>query len=262
MTNNAVSNTYLKRIHYTEFNPPLTTGATLGLSAKGDILTHDGTDAQRVQVGTNTHAIVADSAQTVGWKWAALTDGTTLGLSAKGDILTHDGTDAQRLALGTDDHVLTAASGQTTGLQWTTKDFGAYVHGWGSGDQTIPNNAATPVTFDNEFQGPNWPGSSSTVPSTGVYRCSCYVTWAFTSSGERWIAITVNGTHVYHVANQPVNGLNSWAQGINQLVSLTAGDTVVFSVSQNTGGNTNIRGTASFDSQTVPRTFFSIERIA
>lgn len=46
--------------------------AKLGaLSAKGDVLTHDGTDHKRLPVGANGEYLVADSAQTNGIKWLA-----------------------------------------------------------------------------------------------------------------------------------------------------------------------------------------------
>lgn len=43
------------------------------LTTKGDIITHDGTNSVRLGVGTNGQALVADSAQTTGLKWASST---------------------------------------------------------------------------------------------------------------------------------------------------------------------------------------------
>lgn len=40
-------------------------------TTKGDLLVYDGTTYQRLPVGTNTHVLTADSAQTLGIKWAA-----------------------------------------------------------------------------------------------------------------------------------------------------------------------------------------------
>ena len=43
------------------------------LTAKGDLLGHDGTNLVRKAVGTDGHVLTADSAVTNGWKWAAVT---------------------------------------------------------------------------------------------------------------------------------------------------------------------------------------------
>lgn len=39
------------------------------LTTKGDLVSHDGSTAVRVGVGTNDYSILADSAQTPGWRW-------------------------------------------------------------------------------------------------------------------------------------------------------------------------------------------------
>ena len=41
------------------------------LTTKGDVITHTGTANVRQGVGTDTHVLTADSAQTNGIKWAA-----------------------------------------------------------------------------------------------------------------------------------------------------------------------------------------------
>lgn len=41
------------------------------LTTKGDLLVHDGTDYQRLGVGTDSHVVTADSATALGVKWAA-----------------------------------------------------------------------------------------------------------------------------------------------------------------------------------------------
>lgn len=46
--------------------------AKLGIfSAKGDLVTYDGTNNQRLPVGADTLVLTADSTQTLGIKWAA-----------------------------------------------------------------------------------------------------------------------------------------------------------------------------------------------
>jgi len=46
-------------------------GTGVGLTTKGDLLTHDGLDTARLPVGSDGDVLTADSAQTLGVKWAA-----------------------------------------------------------------------------------------------------------------------------------------------------------------------------------------------
>jgi len=116
-----------------------------GITTKGDILTFD-TDYNRLAVGTNGQVLTADSAQTLGIKWATiatptlsiLTDVTLSslanknllvyntstakwlnknGITTKGDILTFD-TDYNRLPVGTDGQIILADSTQALGIKW------------------------------------------------------------------------------------------------------------------------------------------------
>lgn len=100
------------------------------ISAKGDHIV--GTAAGTVgtlSIGSNNTALVADSTQTTGMKWATPTDTTKVPLStvtAKGDLIAATASGAvSNLGVGTDGQVLTAASGQTTGLQWATPASGS-----------------------------------------------------------------------------------------------------------------------------------------
>lgn len=86
------------------------------LDEKGDILTHDGSDTIRMEVGTDGQVLTADSTATEGIAWKDTTGGDSP-LTTKGDVYTYD-TDDQRLPVGTDGQVLTANSGETTGLKW------------------------------------------------------------------------------------------------------------------------------------------------
>jgi trimeric autotransporter adhesin len=72
MTDNTRKNTYLEKINYEVLNPPLTTGTAMGMTTKGDLITHNGTDAVRLPVSTNDFVVTADSAQTTGVKWAPI----------------------------------------------------------------------------------------------------------------------------------------------------------------------------------------------
>ncbi len=92
------------------------------LTTKGDLLVTDGSALNRLAVGTNDHALVADSTATNGVKWAVPTDTTKVALStvtAKGDLLAASASSTvTRVAVGTNEHRLVADSAQTAGLKY------------------------------------------------------------------------------------------------------------------------------------------------
>lgn len=96
-------------------------------TTKGDVAVNNGTAPQRLAVGTNGQVLTADSAQTLGVKWAAVFSNP---LTTKGDILTRDASADYRLPVGTDGQVLTADAASTGGIKWATAS--------GSGDVTGP----------------------------------------------------------------------------------------------------------------------------
>lgn len=114
----------LEVISFSPFNVANAVQAS-NFAAKGDLVagTASGTFTN-VTVGTNAYALVADSTQTAGVKWAVPTDTTKVPLStvtAKGDVIAATASGAvTNLAVGTNGQVLTAQSGQTSGLQWAT----------------------------------------------------------------------------------------------------------------------------------------------
>ena len=101
---------------YTYINTNIT-AALNKLTTKGDIFGHDGSDLKRLAVGTNGQVLTADSAATLGIKWASVASVTNL--TTKGDLLVYD-TGLNRLAVGTDGQVLTADSTATPGVKWAT----------------------------------------------------------------------------------------------------------------------------------------------
>lgn len=90
--------------------------------AKGDLAAGTGNNtAARLAVGTNGQALVADSAEATGLRWASITTDllTATAWDAKGDLLAGTGADtAARLAVGGNGLMLVADSAQATGLRW------------------------------------------------------------------------------------------------------------------------------------------------
>lgn len=76
-------------------------------TTKGQILIHDGTTFEPLSVGTNGYALVADSTQTLGVKWAAQESGFSDPMTTRGDLMYRNSSNnTARLPVGTDDQVL------------------------------------------------------------------------------------------------------------------------------------------------------------
>lgn len=92
------------------------------MTTKGDLITTNGSDINRLGVGTNTHVLTADSTATNGIKWAVYDDTTKIAKSvvdAKGDLLVGTANDTvARLGVGTNGLFLIADSAATEGVKW------------------------------------------------------------------------------------------------------------------------------------------------
>lgn len=96
------------------------------MTTKGDLLTTDGSDINRLGVGTNGHVLQADSAATNGVKWAV--DPVQDKVAAKGDLLVGSAADTlTAVTVGANGTVLMAASAETTGVKWVTVEDDQFI---------------------------------------------------------------------------------------------------------------------------------------
>lgn len=97
------------------------------MTTKGDLLTTNGTDINRLAVGgTANHVLLVDSAATNGIKWAL--NPVEDKVAAKGDLLVGSAADTlTAVTVGTDGFVLTADSTEATGVKWVAAAAGADV---------------------------------------------------------------------------------------------------------------------------------------
>lgn len=91
-------------------------------SIKGDVAAFSGSAWSVLPAGTNGYVLKADSAQSLGLRWAA--DNDTLGGlgSIKGDVAVFSGSAWSVLPAGTDGYVLRADSAQTLGVKWDAEE--------------------------------------------------------------------------------------------------------------------------------------------
>lgn len=147
VTGGSASNALLDgSVHSDTTNSPVT---------KGDLIVGNSTPAwDDLAVGTDGQVLTADSAQTLGVKWAtpsggsnALLDGsthtdTTNSAVTKGDLIVGNSTPAwDDLAVGSDGQVLTADSAQTLGVKWASPTAGDTIVRK-TADETVNNSAS------------------------------------------------------------------------------------------------------------------------
>lgn len=86
-------------------------------SAKGDLITSNGTDNVRLPVGTDGHVLSAASGESTGLLWVAPST-PSLPTTTKGDLIVHNGSTDIRLPVGSNGQVLTADSAEAAGIKW------------------------------------------------------------------------------------------------------------------------------------------------
>lgn len=121
------------------FTPfPTISPPTNTLTAKGDLLGHNGTSDVVLPGGTDGYVLVRDDAEASGLNWIQFPISTTL--TTKGDIQTFDTANA-RLPVGLDGEFLVADSAEATGLKWSDTISGTLnpVTDWASFTPTFTN---------------------------------------------------------------------------------------------------------------------------
>jgi hypothetical protein len=163
--------------------------AALTPTTKGDLLAFDGAAWGRLPAGTNDHVLTADSAQTLGVKWAAAAGGGLSGLNATkvpvatsataiaDSLITHNSTTGVTSIAGTapsvtiTDDNLTTTSTDALVLQNTTAATSGVTAQWsprlrflGSGWKTT----ATAAAQQTEWYVENVPFSRATAPANSL----------------------------------------------------------------------------------------------
>jgi hypothetical protein len=188
-------------------------------TTKGDLLVHTGSAHARVGVGTNGHALIADSAETAGVKWAAIDDTTKIAKSivdAKGDLIvaTADDTPA-KLTVGSNGTLLVADSGETPGVKWSASVSGLTVNNSiVQGLEESWNVAATAATGTVDF---------NTLTSTA---------WLYTSNASGNWTLNVRGDGSTTLAS-----LLDTGDSITVVFAVTNGATAYYSTAFQIDGN-------------------------
>jgi len=210
--------------------------AWVGVSGAGDVTEVQAGTGISVASGTGPIPVVTNTMATA--------------IDAEGDLIIGDAADAfQRLAIGSNTHVLTVDTSVDGKIKWAAP-AGASMKGCslyrGSG-QTIADNTATILTFDNEyfdtdgFHDNSTNNSRITIPAGlgGKYLITglCYVE-GINATGTRILRIFKNGTAGTRlVNNHGIATSNAMYVQSQIVVSLAATDYVELQVLQTSGGN-------------------------
>ena len=111
-------------------------------------------------------------------------------------------------------------------------------------DQSIANNAGTPLAFDSErydtaaMHDNATNNSRLTAPVAGIYAVTVEIDWLFNATGIRNLELRRNGATP--IATQTVSPPPTGDQEVTTQVRLGAGEFVEASVQQNSGGSLSV----------------------
>jgi hypothetical protein len=148
-------------------------------TTKGDLLLHTGSAHARLGVGTNGHALVADSAETAGVKWAAVGDVTTAG----SQTLTN-----KTIALGSNTVSGTLAQFNTA---VTDADLASLAGTETLTNKTLTNPVVNGAILDRSEE--NWNIVASAATGTINFDVNTASIWYYTSNASANHTINVRG---------------------------------------------------------------------
>jgi hypothetical protein len=182
-----------------------------------------------------------------------ITNSMATAIDAKGDLIVGTGADTfARLAVGTNGHTLVADSATATGLKWAAPASGFVGCSlWKNGNQSLANDTATALTFNEEefdtdgFHSTSVDTSRITIPSgkAGKYLFLVVISWASNSSGERSVYFNKNGSIVARGVRSPTLSGNPCVIQSFAILDLVANDYIDAIAYQTSGGSLNVLGT-------------------
>lgn len=236
-------------------------------TTKGDIAAASAADAAgRLGVGTNGQILIADSAQTLGIKWAV--DSVADLVTTKGDLVAATAADTlARVAVGANGTILVADSTQSAGIAWQLAPVARYKV---SGTKTMTNGAATIIDYDTQVYD-NIPSVTTgaawkfTVPAGqgGYYLIAAS---ALLQSSTAWavdeyalLGVYKGGAlqsylHAFYMQAAAGTAYRVFLSGISAL-SLAAADYIDIRLTQNSGGDRTVESDGDYSHVSIARIF-------